>query len=388
MKWPLARLLDVCEIVVGRTPARANETYWGPGKPWLSIADMNQGRTIWRTKEQITSQGSRGGRLIEEGTVLLSFKLSIGKVARAGMPLYTNEAIAALPVKDKSVIDPSYLAWVLDALELADNSNRAAMGATLNKEKLGAICLPVPPLAVQHRIVALLDRAHAVLVSSRRVVDLLDELAHALFEKHFQGESQSASLEEMGADFVSGRNVVAGSDDSAHGVNRVLKVSAISTGRFLAGHSKRMPVEYRPPDDHRVRRGDILFGRASGSLELLGATAIVDTDTEDLFLPDKVWRLTVPRNSHVTPEYLFGVLRSKPARAFVRHNASGAAGVRNISKKKMLEYRAPLPALECQFAYDEEMRYVENQRARAISAIGVEAALFASLQARAFRGEL
>ena len=76
----MVALTELCDINVGRTPSRDNPAFWGIGAPWLSIADMNQGREILRTKEQITSEAARAGKLVEPGTVLLSFKLSIGKV--------------------------------------------------------------------------------------------------------------------------------------------------------------------------------------------------------------------------------------------------------------------------------------------------------------------
>lgn len=132
-------LAELCEINVGRTPARANPDFWGPGEPWLSIADMNQGLFMRTTKETITPAGAEAGKKVQPGTVLLSFKLSIGKVAIAQMPLYTNEAIAALPVKDPSRIDPRFLLRALQAMDLAEDSNRAAMGATLNKARLQGV---------------------------------------------------------------------------------------------------------------------------------------------------------------------------------------------------------------------------------------------------------
>lgn len=163
MNWASPTLHELCEINVGRTPARANLGFWGEGEPWLSIADMNQGRIITRTKEQITAAGARAGRQVPPGTVLLSFKLSIGKVALAGIPLYTNEAIAALPIRDAERLDHRYLMRALEVLDLVGDSNRAAMGATLNKATLARVRVPLPPLGEQQRIVAILDQARLTL---------------------------------------------------------------------------------------------------------------------------------------------------------------------------------------------------------------------------------
>ncbi|CAA9584450.1 MAG: hypothetical protein AVDCRST_MAG86-3296 [uncultured Truepera sp.] len=83
MSWPLVTLGKLCDIQIGRTPSRNNPKYWGEGHPWLSIADMNQGRNLSFTKEQITDQAIKecGCKLIPAGTLLLSFKLSITSFA-------------------------------------------------------------------------------------------------------------------------------------------------------------------------------------------------------------------------------------------------------------------------------------------------------------------
>jgi type I restriction enzyme S subunit len=184
-------------------------------------------------------------------------------------------------------------------------------------------------------------------------------------------------------DFTSGKNVL-GSGLDSHPTNRVIKVSAISAGHFNLNEVKPMPHDYKPPNSHRVMQGDILFGRASGSLDLLGATAVVDEVCENIYLPDKVWRLEVPTSGSVIPEFVLGVLRSPDFRAFVRHNASGAAGVRNIGKAKVLSYLAPLPSMDQQRSFATFMEHLRVQSARASASARMIDLLLHSLQSRAF----
>lgn len=101
------RLEDLCHIVVGRTPSRAEPRYWGGEHRWLSIADMTGQPEIRTTKERLTDEGAAVmlDRIAVPGTVLLSFKLSIGKVSIARVPVFTNEAIAALPIRDESKLE-------------------------------------------------------------------------------------------------------------------------------------------------------------------------------------------------------------------------------------------------------------------------------------------
>ena len=101
MTWRSWPLVELCEINIGRTPSRNSPEYWGAGWPWLSIADMNQGRRLRHTKEQISSLAASSvmGSPVAPGTVALSFKLSIGKVGIIDVPMFTNEAIATLPIR-------------------------------------------------------------------------------------------------------------------------------------------------------------------------------------------------------------------------------------------------------------------------------------------------
>src|SRR5262247_2909057 len=99
--WRAGRLGADCSIEIGGTPSRNVSAYWDTEMVttnlWVSIADLSQ-RQVTRTAEQITEAGIAHSnvKLLPPGTILLSFKLTIGRVAEAGAPLFTNEAIAGL----------------------------------------------------------------------------------------------------------------------------------------------------------------------------------------------------------------------------------------------------------------------------------------------------
>lgn len=176
-------LESVCEINIGKTPSRSEPRYWGEGQPWLSIADMNQGSKIQTTKEQITDIAviETGIKQVKSGTVLYSFKLSIGKIGIAKKDLYTNEAIAALPIKNLNELDSKYLIYALGQMKFGETSDRAAMGMTLNKKKLAKLKIPLPPLPEQKRIAAILDKADELRQKRRQAIAKLDELLQATF---------------------------------------------------------------------------------------------------------------------------------------------------------------------------------------------------------------
>jgi restriction endonuclease S subunit len=113
------------------------------------------GMYITDTEETLSDAGiaNSNAKLIQKGTLLLSFKLSIGRVAMTGCDLYTNEAIAALVPKDKRVM-PKYLYYILPRLGLSGSGARqAAKGQTSSKGRLEKILIPVPPLPIQVEII-------------------------------------------------------------------------------------------------------------------------------------------------------------------------------------------------------------------------------------------
>lgn len=181
------KITDVCEIQVGKTPSRSVPSYWGAGSLWLSIADMNQGSFLNKTKETITEKAIKDTkiRIVPVGTVLFSFKLSIGKVGITQVPMYTNEAIAAFIVKDPNRLDTKYLYYVLKGVDHTIGSKRAVMGKTLNKEMLKQIQIPLPSLEEQKRIVRELDAAEILSQKRKQAIALLDDYLKAVFLEMF-----------------------------------------------------------------------------------------------------------------------------------------------------------------------------------------------------------
>jgi type I restriction enzyme S subunit len=165
MSWQTFNLIDICEINIGKTPSRSNMKYWKDGtEPWLSIADMSVAQNIKYTKEKITLAAVKETniKLVQPNTVLLSYKLSVGKVGISDMPLYTNEAIAALPIKNKNLVDTRYLIHALKNINFYLGAERAAKGVTLNKEKLKTVKIKLPNLEEQIKIAYLLDQIYAI----------------------------------------------------------------------------------------------------------------------------------------------------------------------------------------------------------------------------------
>ena len=163
-KWKWVRFGNIIDFSAGRTPSRNDTSFWNTGEhAWVSIGDMEDGKTVQATKETVSDKARATVFKCNPeppGTMIMSFKLTIGKIARLGIPAFHNEAIISIrPHLDD--LDP-FLFKVLPDLARGGDTKGAIKGATLNRESLSNILIPLPPLAEQHRIVAKVDELMAL----------------------------------------------------------------------------------------------------------------------------------------------------------------------------------------------------------------------------------
>lgn len=184
--WMDAFLPDICDIQIGKTPSRSNARYWNGDIPWVTISDLSHKR-LKSTAEYITDEAVKecNCKLIPSGTLLMSFKLSIGKLGIAEVPLFTNEAIVGLLIKDINNLDQRFLYHCLLSKDFSVYGDKAVKGLTLNLEKLNAIKLSLPPLAEQKRIADILDAADSIRQKRKEAIAKLDQLAQSVFLEMF-----------------------------------------------------------------------------------------------------------------------------------------------------------------------------------------------------------
>ena len=155
--WLWVYLPRIAIFYLGKTPERNNENYWKRGSiPWVSISDMCDGRIITHTKEKITESALNSvfnGKYIHKGTLLMSFKLTIGRTSILGMDAVHNEAIVSIiPYCDDSKDMTNYLRIFLGLLTQYIDKTTAIKGKTLNKQKLSKMIIPLPPMNEIRRI--------------------------------------------------------------------------------------------------------------------------------------------------------------------------------------------------------------------------------------------
>jgi type I restriction enzyme S subunit len=159
--WEWTLLPNISSYKTGKTPATKNSIYWGDALsdyPWVSIADLNHyGRVVDTTKKVTQEAVVQVFKYppVKAGTILMSFKLTLGKVSILDVDAFHNEAI--ISISPFTGVYKDYLFRVLPERALAGNSKKAIKGNTLNSESISRISIPLPPEAEQHRIVAKVD---------------------------------------------------------------------------------------------------------------------------------------------------------------------------------------------------------------------------------------
>ena len=183
--WKQGRLGELCSIEIGGTPSRGVAAYWDSAHDtsnvWVSIRDMRQ-RLLTGSAEYISDLGVKKSnvKLQQPGTVLLSFKLSIGRVAIAAVPLFTNEAIAGL---SPTGLTRDFLFHGLQGWDLLQGVDQAIKGATLNKQKLKQILFEYPESErEQAKIAELLSTVDRAIEQTEALIAKLQRIKTGLMQ--------------------------------------------------------------------------------------------------------------------------------------------------------------------------------------------------------------
>ena len=174
---------DLFSLSMGKTPSRAKSSYWDQdGYEWASISDMG----IWykyvgKTAEHISKEAvfSTGIKLVPKNTIIMSFKLSIGRTCITTSDLYTNEAIMAFhPLTNAYNLD--YLHFYIANYNWNNGVKQAVKGVTLNKESIGNSIFILPPKDLQEDFASIVRQADKSKFELKRCIDNIDKVIKSL----------------------------------------------------------------------------------------------------------------------------------------------------------------------------------------------------------------
>ena len=242
------KLKELFDLQMGKTPSRNNVDYWNdPVYKWISIGDLSKsGKYISETKEYLSEKAiiESGISIIPENTVIMSFKLSIGKTAITSEPMYSNEAIMSFRDKHITELMPDYIYYLLLSKDWDVGTNKAVMGKTLNKATLSEIVVGIHDIAEQKIIVSTLDKLGTIIEERKIELQKLDELIKARFVEMFgegladDGKYPLIPISEIGK-VVSGATPKTSIDEYWDGDNLWITPAEISDDTFVVSDTVR-----------------------------------------------------------------------------------------------------------------------------------------------------
>lgn len=185
--WEWVRLGEITSLYIGKTPERGNAAFWSENDyPWISISDMTEYGHIKTTKESISKKAAVScfKRISHVGSLIMSFKLTVGRTSIIDIDAFHNEAIVTIDrLCDDNNYIRDYLFYLLPLLSNMGDSKDAIKGKTLNSTSLNNLIIPLPPLTEQHRIVEKIEELLPLVEEYDEAQTKLDKLNNELPEK-------------------------------------------------------------------------------------------------------------------------------------------------------------------------------------------------------------
>ena len=280
----LYKLSDIFDLQMGKTPSRDNNMYWKDGNlPWVSIADLSKSQIyIENSKEMITNLAAKDTSMkcIPQDTVIMSFKLSLGKTAITKTPLYTNEAIMAFVDKKIIQIEPKYIYFLFSNIKWGQYTNNAVKGKTLNKKFFSDFQIYIPEYIQQTKIASILIRINKILEYKHSLIKAYDALIKSRFVEMF-GDPNMVALNKS-VKFSSVAKIITGNTPSRKSpeyygdyIEWIKSDNIISTNLYIS-QAKEFLSEQGAAKGRVAPKDSLLMTCIAGSKRSIGNVGICD----------------------------------------------------------------------------------------------------------------
>ena len=355
------KLEEIANLDMGKTPARNNLEYWNGNNTWVSISDLKD-KYISESKEKITDKAISDTKIKEvpKNTLIISFKLSIGKKAITTKKLFTNEAIMALKIKDENELDVEYLYYALEKVDLIRYTDKAAKGKTLNKEKLKKIEIPICDMYKQKKIVKSLNKVKMIISKKREQLESLENLKKSQFFELFgdpiKNEKgwEKVSMDEISRLIIRGKTPKYVMDS---------KIGIINQACIYWEKIKFENIKYHENNEKvlNLENQDVLIN--STGTGTLGRVNIFTKDKEN----DKVYTIDTHvtlvrlKKEKVNSIYLKNFFRVPIVQEYLMSRCvNGSTNQIELSKEKFKKFRVLLPPLELQNKFATKIEAIQK----------------------------
>jgi type I restriction enzyme S subunit len=382
----MVRLGDVATVVSGSTPKTSVKEYWDGEFCWITPAEIEDTDVVISdTVRKITAKAiaDTGLTQLPKGTVLLSSRAPIGKVAITGVEMYCNQGFKNLICSER--IYNKFLFWFLKGrTEYLNSLGRGATFKEISKRIVEDIYVPLPPLEIQRKIAKTLDTVSEILAMRKQQLAELDNLIKSIFYDMF-GDPVTI---EKGWKTLSLNDTCRKITDGTHH-----SPPSFPEGKYMYITAKNIRkdgldldnITYVSEEDHKriISRcapefGDILYIKDGATTGI----AQVNNLNEEFSLLSSV-ALLKPDNSLINPYFLREVLNNDNMYNSIRSNMGGAA-ITRLTLRKIGAIIIPVPPLSLQDGFSKALLSIEKQKRNIKSAIRETQYLFDSLMSRYF----
>lgn len=382
------KLEEIFDLQMGKTPSRNNPEYWSScDNKWISIGDLSQtGKYITDTKECLSDLAVEESciKVIPANTVVMSFKLSIGKVAITSEDMYSNEAVMAF--HDKHVVElmPEYIYYLFRYRSWDEGTNKAVMGKTLNKATLSKVEIEICSIEKQKEIVEFLDKVSVILDGRNKELQKLDELVRARFVEMFgdilcNNNLPLVPLKEL-ADIGSSKRIYANEYvDSGVPFYRSKEIRELGAG---LKPSVELFIKQERYDEIKAKYGvpkigDILIAAIGATI---GYSWIVDTDKPFYYKDGNLIILVTKNNvNSVFLNHTIGILIEDFKSKSVTGSAQLALTIEKLEKMQVID-----PNIELQNQFADFVHQVNKSKVAVQKALAETQVLFDSLMQKYF----
>lgn len=355
--WEIKKLGEVCEVIGGSTPKTNEPTYWDGDFFWVTPAELDGTKLISSTKRTITEAGIKSAhlQLLPAGTVLLSSRAPIGKVAITTVPMYCNQGFKNIICSDK--LYNCYVYWFLYAK--TEYLNALGTGATfkeISKKVVEQIPIPIPPLPVQEQIVSELDLLSGIIEKKREQLKELDALAQSIFYDMFGDpitNEKGWEVKKLGevADIVGGSTPKTNIKEYWNGDNYWVTPAELHGTRYISS-TERCITDLAVDKAHLTQLpiGTVLLSSRApiGKVCITRVPMYCNQGFKNIICSNKL-------NS----EYVYQYLIDKTE--FLKSLGTGAT-FKEISKTTTENITIPIPPLPLQRQFASKIEAIEKQK--------------------------
>lgn len=363
--WEYKRLGDICDVIGGSTPKTEISEFWNGSLNWFTPAEISDKKYYASSERKITEEAVKatGLTLMPPGTVLLTSRAPIGKVGIATGCCYCNQGFKNLVCKNNLFNEYLYYTLIYFNDEIKDKG-RGATFKEISKKATESISIPVPPMEVQERIVAELDKINETIEDCRELLRNLDALAQSLFYDYFGDPITNpynfpkSKLDQLCN--IVGRIGFRGytRNDLVEAGQGAITLSPTNIVNGVVTYDKNTYISWDKYDESpeiMIFDGDVLLTKTGSTVGKIG---IVKT------LPEKATinpQLVVLKNLKLNNWYITFTLRNDAYQEIIREKSGGSA-VPTISQKILGTISLPVPPLELQEKFAERIEQIEAQK--------------------------